>query len=113
MSLTRERCVAGFVALYSTPAEPEAFEQNYRNGHLPLILRTPGLERVEVFPVRRSLRGDPCVLPDGGPQLHRRGCDARWYAQPRMGRGGENLASFGGVELATMFTVGDPEILQP
>lgn len=105
--------MAGFVALYSTPGEPEAFEHNYRNGHLPLILKTPGLERVEVFPVRRSLRGDPAsylmaVLTFTDDDAMRAG-----MRSPEWAAAGENLASFGGVEIATMFTVGEPEILQP
>ncbi|SEO28985.1 EthD family reductase [Actinacidiphila rubida] len=37
-----------FVALYGTPTNPERFEQHYREVHIPLARRLPGLRRYTV-----------------------------------------------------------------
>ena len=34
-----------FLALYETPADPEAFDRHYREVHIPLGRRLPGLRR--------------------------------------------------------------------
>jgi uncharacterized protein (TIGR02118 family) len=39
---------AKLVALYSQPQDPEAFEQRYFEGHMPLVRKFPNLRRVEV-----------------------------------------------------------------
>ncbi|NUS17248.1 MAG: EthD family reductase [Streptomyces sp.] len=39
---------ARFVVLYETPANPERFEQHYREVHIPLARRLPGLRRYTV-----------------------------------------------------------------
>ncbi|MGO9781118.1 MAG: EthD family reductase [Streptosporangiaceae bacterium] len=36
---------ARFLALYETPADPEAFDRHYREIHIPLECRLPGLRR--------------------------------------------------------------------
>jgi uncharacterized protein (TIGR02118 family) len=36
---------ARFLALYETPADPEAFDLHYEQTHLPLIRQLPGLRR--------------------------------------------------------------------
>ncbi|WP_225850888.1 EthD family reductase [Streptomyces sp. HPF1205] len=36
---------ARFVALYGTPTDPERFERHYREVHIPLARRLPGLRR--------------------------------------------------------------------
>jgi uncharacterized protein (TIGR02118 family) len=45
-----------FLALYETPADPEAFDRHYREVHIPLGRRLPGLRRYtlgrETAPVR-------------------------------------------------------------
>ena len=46
------------IALYKTPADVEAFMAHYREVHLPLIGKVPGLVRVEVARVTRTLSGD-------------------------------------------------------
>jgi uncharacterized protein (TIGR02118 family) len=35
-----------FLALYETPADPEAFDRHYREVRIPLGRRLPGLRRV-------------------------------------------------------------------
>jgi uncharacterized protein (TIGR02118 family) len=37
-----------FLALYETPADPAAFERHYRDVHIPLGSRLPGLRRYTV-----------------------------------------------------------------
>ena len=105
--------MAKFVVLYSTPGDPDSFDRSYRDDHLPLILKTPGLETVEVYPVRRTLRGDPAchllaLLTFADDDAMRTG-----MRSPEWAVAGENLASFGGVDVATMFTVGEPETFRP
>jgi uncharacterized protein (TIGR02118 family) len=47
---------ARFLAVYETPADPEAFARRYRETHIPLALRLPRLRRYtvgwDVTPVR-------------------------------------------------------------
>ncbi|MCW2938030.1 MAG: ethyl tert-butyl ether degradation protein EthD [Actinomycetia bacterium] len=37
-----------FLALYETPADPESFDRHYREVHIPLGRRLPGLRRYAV-----------------------------------------------------------------
>ena len=105
--------MAKFVVLYSSPEDPKDFDRSYREGHLPLLLKTPGLATVEAYPVRRTIRGEPAchllaVLTFDDDDAMRAGMrSAEWAAA------GENLASFGGVDIATMFTVGEAETFKP
>ena len=52
---------ARFLALYAAPADPEAFDRPYREVHIPLGRRLPGLRRCTVgrrtAPVRAVLPG--------------------------------------------------------
>lgn len=45
-----------FLVLYDTPEDPEAFERHYREVHIPLTLKLPGLRRFtlsrNVVPIR-------------------------------------------------------------
>lgn len=45
------------IALYKTPANPEAFMRHYRETHLPLVRRIPGLLRAEPTLIDRTLMG--------------------------------------------------------
>lgn len=36
------------IVLYGTPADPAAFDAHYRNTHIPLAAKIPGLRRMEV-----------------------------------------------------------------
>jgi uncharacterized protein (TIGR02118 family) len=47
------------VALYATPEDKAAFEQHYRNVHLPLASRMPGLRKCELGWVKGSPGGEP------------------------------------------------------
>jgi len=53
---------ARFLAVYDTPADPGAFDRHYREVHVPLGLRLPGLRRYTVARDIAALRGAPCYL---------------------------------------------------
>ncbi|WP_395295376.1 EthD family reductase [Kitasatospora hibisci] len=53
---------AHFLALYETPTDPAAFDRHYRDVHLPLARRLPGL--------RRYALGRDLVAVRGGGPLH-------------------------------------------
>lgn len=48
---------ARFLALYETPADPEAFDRHYREVHIPLGRRLPGLRRYTVGRETARVRG--------------------------------------------------------
>jgi uncharacterized protein (TIGR02118 family) len=53
---------ARFLALYETPADPEAFDWHYREIHIPLGCRLPGLCRYAVSRDVAAVRGAPYYL---------------------------------------------------
>ena len=53
---------ARFLAVYETPADPAAFDRHYREVHLPLLRRLPGLRRCTISRDITALRGEPCYL---------------------------------------------------
>ena len=48
---------ARFLALYETPADPGAFDRHYRQVHIPLLRRLPGLRRYSVGRDLTALHG--------------------------------------------------------
>jgi uncharacterized protein (TIGR02118 family) len=46
------------LALYQTPADSEAFLARYREQHLPLAAKLPGLVRSEVTLIQRTMMGE-------------------------------------------------------
>jgi uncharacterized protein (TIGR02118 family) len=46
-----------FLALYETPADPEAFDRHYREAHIPLGRQLPGLRRYAVGRDVAAVRG--------------------------------------------------------
>lgn len=99
-----------FVALYRSPADPETFDDAYLTTHLPLLAKTPGLQRTEVGRVQRMMVGEPAYhlvaeMYFADADTLKAALRSREWASA-----GENLAAIGGMELATMFTV---EVLQP
>jgi uncharacterized protein (TIGR02118 family) len=46
-----------FLALYETPADPAAFDRHYRDVHIPLGSRLPGLRRYTVGWDAAAVRG--------------------------------------------------------
>ena len=45
------------IALYKKPADVEAFEAHYREVHLPLVQKVPGLVRAEVTRIKMYVDG--------------------------------------------------------
>lgn len=46
------------IALYRAPADAEAFMTHYRENHLPLVSKIPGLIRTEVTQIERTMMGE-------------------------------------------------------
>jgi uncharacterized protein (TIGR02118 family) len=51
-----------FLALYATPSDPDAFDRHYREVHIPLGRRLPGLRRYTVGRNVEAVRGEPYYL---------------------------------------------------
>ncbi len=49
--------MARFVALYSTPDDPEGFEEHYRSTHVPLVQQWPGVISVSTTRFSGTPRG--------------------------------------------------------
>ena len=53
---------ARFLAVYETPADRTAFDRHYREVHVPLLRRLPGLRRFTVSRDVTALYGEPYYL---------------------------------------------------
>jgi uncharacterized protein (TIGR02118 family) len=53
---------ARFLACYEAPADPGAFDRHYREVHIPLGRRLPGLRRYTVSRDVAAVRGTPYYL---------------------------------------------------
>jgi uncharacterized protein (TIGR02118 family) len=96
-----------YFAMYRTPDDPEEFDRHYFGSHVPLVERTPGLVENRVHRVRRQFVGEPAYhlvaeLVFESPEAMKRG-----FASEEWKASGENLRSWGGMELVTMFSA-DP-----
>ena len=94
---------ASFFALYRTPDDPADFEQHYVGTHVPLVERTPGLVENRVHRVTRQLVGKPAYhllaeLVFSSPEAMEEA-----FRTPEWAAAGEDLSSWGGMELVTMF----------
>jgi len=98
------------VVLYRPPAEPETFDRAYFETHLPIVNRVPGLARVEISDIVRTLHGDLALhrmvemyFPDGETLKTA-------LRSPEWAEAGRNLAGIGGLDIALMYTaeVTDP-----
>jgi uncharacterized protein (TIGR02118 family) len=47
------------VALFKRPEDTEAFDRHYSETHAPLMMKVPGLERMEVTRNLKAFRGEP------------------------------------------------------
>lgn len=51
------------IALYKKPEDPDAFLNHYRDVHMPLVLKTPGLESAKVNHVKSApMGGEPAYF---------------------------------------------------
>ena len=46
------------IALYRTPQDAETFMAHYRENHVPLVGKIPGLVKMEVTRIERTLMGE-------------------------------------------------------
>jgi len=93
-----------YFALYRTPDDPEAFDRHYFGSHVPLIERTPGLLENRVHRVTRQFVGEPAYyllaeLVFESPEAMKAA-----FKTPEWAAGGKDLASWGGMDLVTMFS---------
>jgi len=51
-----------FLVVYETPTDPAAFDEHYRQVHIPLAKNLPGLRRYTVSRDVAALRGEPFYL---------------------------------------------------
>jgi uncharacterized protein (TIGR02118 family) len=50
--------MARFLVLWGTPADPDIFEHHYREVHVPLVKKLPGVRRYTFSRDTRPVRGD-------------------------------------------------------
>lgn len=92
-----------YFALYRSPEDPAAFEDHYFGSHVPLVEKTPGLVETRVHRVTRQFVGEPAYhllaeLVFESPKAMKAAFrTSEWTAS------GENLSSWGGMDLVTMF----------
>ena len=92
-----------YVALYRAPADAEAFDRDYFGTHVPIVNETPGLVRTELARVTRTYVGEPAYYVmaelyfDSVESMKAAFKSDPWRAS------GDNLQSWGGMELVTMF----------
>lgn len=93
-----------YVALYRTPEDPARFDQDYFGTHVPIVNETPGLVRAELARVTRMVVGEPAYYVMA--ELYFESVDsmkAAFKSDPWRASG-DNLQSWGGMDLVTMFT---------
>ena len=93
-----------YVALYRTPEDPEQFDKNYFETHVPIVNDTPGLVRTELAKVTRMMVGEPAYYVLAELYFDSvESMKAAFKTEPWR-TSGENLQSWGGMDLVTMFT---------
>lgn len=92
-----------YVALYRTPPDAAAFDESYFGSHVPLAAATPGLERVEIARVLKTVRGEPALHLMA--ELYFASYDAlkAAFGTKEWAESGANLAEWGGLELVSMY----------
>ena len=103
-----------FVVTYRMPDSADdaaRFEADYRSTHLPLVARTPGLTRVEISRVTRTVAGSPAPMLVAVLTFADAAAMSAAMRSEQWAASGRNLADIGGLELATMFTLDEPEVV--
>ena len=57
-----DRRAARFVVMWDTPSDPEAFERHYRETHIPIARKLPGLRRYTLGRDVSPVRGEPYYM---------------------------------------------------
>lgn len=100
--------MARFIAIYQLPQTPEdaaRFNSDYRDTHVPLLVRTPGLVSIEISRVQEMVLGEPGLLLVAVMTFADDQVMAEAMRSAPWREAGRNLASIGGLELATMATL--------
>jgi uncharacterized protein (TIGR02118 family) len=95
------------IALYKTPADSEAFDQQYFKVHLPLIEKVPGLLGTRLTRFTRTLMGDGYYLMAEMSFSDRDALKAAMKS-PEMAAAGANLDSFASGMYTLMFGEEEP-----
>jgi uncharacterized protein (TIGR02118 family) len=82
------------IALYSTPKDPEAFEDAYFNSHVPLIKKLPGLLEINMSMHSRTLLGEKAPYMISEMKFADKEALKTALNSPEMAKAGENLDSF-------------------
>ena len=93
-----------YFALYRTPENPVAFEEHYFGSHVPLVEKTPGLVANRVHRVTRQFVGQPAYFLVAELVFESAEAMKAGFKSPEWAASGEDLASWGGLELVTMFS---------
>ena len=92
-----------YFALYRTPEDPAEFERHYFGSHVPLIEKTPGLLENKVHRVTRQFVGEPAYFLLAELVFESAEAMKAAFKTPEWAEGGKDLASWGGMDLVTMF----------
>ncbi len=83
------------IALYKKPDDPEAFLKHYREIHIPLVAKTPGLQEATVNLVKGSpMGGDPEFFIIAEMRFPDRETFDTAMASPENRAAGKDLMSF-------------------
>ena len=82
------------IALYTRPADVEAFEQHYNEVHAPLIRQVPGLRKLVVNTVWGAPRGEPAYYKIAEMWFDDRAAFDTAMASPENRAAGKDLMSF-------------------
>jgi uncharacterized protein (TIGR02118 family) len=93
-----------YFAIYRTPEDPAEFERHYFETHVPLIEKTPGLLENRVHRVVRQFVGKPSYHLLAELVFESKDAMKRAFASEEWKAAGENLQSWGGMDLVTMFS---------
>jgi uncharacterized protein (TIGR02118 family) len=96
--------VIKYVALYRTPEDPDQFDKDYFGTHVPIVDETPGLVRTEIAKVTRMMVGEPAYYLLAELYFSDVESMKAAFKTDPWRKSGENLQSWGGMDLVTMFT---------
>lgn len=93
-----------YVALYRIPEDAEQFDKHYFETHVPIVDETPGLVRTEIAKVTRMMLGEPAYYLMAELYFSDVESMKAAFKTDPWRASGENLQSWGGMDLVTMFT---------
>jgi uncharacterized protein (TIGR02118 family) len=96
--------VIKYVALYRTPDDPGRFDKDYFGTHVPIVNDTPGLVRTELARVTRMMVGEPAYYVLAELYFDSVESMKAAFKSDPWRSSGDNLQSWGGMDLVTMFT---------